>query len=189
MTAPLQTKRLTLVPATREILSADLNDRARLSHLLGAAVPAAWPPPLMDEGVLREFLRMQDDPAGPLFATWYWVLDDPANGTGTLIGSGGILSAEGHPDTAVLGYSVLEEFWNCGYATEAVGALVPAIFFLPGLTRIIATTYPHLPASIRVLEKNGFVRTDEVPAGSGAEEGIVCFLREKQDPLPDPEGA
>lgn len=179
MTSPLQTKRLTLVPATRAILAADLNDRGRLSGLLGAAIPAAWPPPLMDEGVIREFLRMQDNPAGPLFATWYWVLDNPANRTRTLIGNGGILSAEGQPDTAVLGYSVLEEFWNWGYATEAVSALIPIIFSLSGITRIIATTYPDLPASIRVLEKDGFVRTTEVPSGSGAEEGTVCYLRKK----------
>lgn len=183
MTTLLHTPRLSLVPATREILAADLLDKGRLSHLLGAAVPAAWPPPLMDEDVLREFLRMRDGPAGPLFATWYWVFDDPVTGTGTLIGNGGILSAEGRPDTAVLGYSVLEEFWNRGYATEAVGALVPVIFSLPGITRIIATTYPNLAASIRVLEKNGFVRTDEVPAGCGAEEGTVCYVREKEGPV------
>ena len=134
----------------------------------------------MDEGVIREFLRMQDDPSGPLFAAWYWVLNDQATGTRTLIGNGGILSAEGQPDTAVLGYSVLEEFWNRGYASEAVGALIPVIFTLPGITRIIATTYPHLTASKRVLEKNGFARTDEIPAGAGAEEGTVCYLREKQ---------
>jgi RimJ/RimL family protein N-acetyltransferase len=133
----------------------------------------------MDEGVIREFLRMQDDPAGPLFATWYWVLDNPANGTKTLIGNGGVLQAEGQPDTAVLGYSVLEEFWNRGYATEAVGVLIPVIFSFPGITRIIATTYPDRAASIRVLEKNGFVRTTKISSGSGAEEGTVCYLRKK----------
>lgn len=179
MTIPLQTKRLSLIPATREILEADLNDRDRLSSLLGAAIPAAWPPPLMDESLIREFLGILEDPSGPLFATWYSVLDDPATGTRTLIGNGGILSAEGHLDTAVLGYSVLEEFWNRGCATEAVSALVPVIFSLPGITRIIATTYPDLTASIRVLEKNGFVRTSLAPSGSGAEEGTVCYLREK----------
>jgi len=176
MTIPLRTKRLSLVPASREILSADLNDRVRLTHLLDAAVPAAWPPSLMDGGVIREFLRMQDDPAGPLFAAWYWVLDDPATGNRTLIGNGGILLAEGRTDTAVLGYSVLEEFWNRGYATEAVGTLIPVIFSLPGITRIIATTYPELGASIRVLEKNGFVKTGIVMTGTGAEEGSVCYV-------------
>lgn len=134
----------------------------------------------MDEGVIREFLRMQDDPSGPLFATWYWVLDDPATTERTLIGNGGFLRADRQPDTAVLGYSVLEEFWNRGYATEAVGALLPVIFSLPGITRIIATTYPELTASTRVLEKNGFVKTDEIAAGTGAEEGTICYLREKE---------
>jgi len=184
MRTTLHTRRLCLIPATREILETDLNNRDSLSHLLGAAVPVVWPPPLMEDSVIREFLRMQDDPSGPLFAVWYWVLNDPATGTRTLIGNGGILSAEGRPDTAILGYSVLEEFWNRGYATEAVGALVPAIFSLPGVIRIIATTYPDLPASIRVLEKNGFVKTDDVPAGAGAEEGTICYLREKEGAVP-----
>jgi len=49
----------------------------------------------MDEGVIREFLRMHDDPSGPLFAAWYWVINDPTTGAGTLIGNGGILQAGG----------------------------------------------------------------------------------------------
>lgn len=179
MPRTIRTGRLELIPATHAILAADLNDRGDLARLLTATIPSAWPPPLMDEGVLREFLRLQDDPAGPLFAAWYWVLEEPGGGR-TLIGSGGILQAEGRYDTAVLGYSVLEEFWNHGYATEAVRALLPEIFPLPGVRRIIATTYPDLTASIRVLEKCGFTRTDPAAAGTGAEEGSVCFVRERE---------
>jgi RimJ/RimL family protein N-acetyltransferase len=133
----------------------------------------------MDVGVIREFIRMSLPASGPVFAAWYWVLNDPLDGRRVLIGNGGILGVENVPDTAVLGYSVLDEYQNRGYATEAVRALIPEIFSLPGIRRIIATTYPDLRASIRVLEKNGFVRTDQVPAGTGAEEGTVCFVREK----------
>lgn len=174
------TKRLELIPATRQILESDTGDRAGLARLLNAGIPEAWPPPLMDENVIREFIRMSSDTAGPVFAAWYWVLDDPAPGSRVLIGNGGILGAESGPDTVVLGYSVLEEFWNRGYATEAVRALVPGIFALPGVRRLIATTYPDLGASIRVLEKNGFQKTDRAPAGTGAEEGTVCYVLEKQ---------
>jgi [ribosomal protein S5]-alanine N-acetyltransferase len=178
MKAAIRTERLELIPATRQILESDTGDRTGLARLLNAAIPGAWPPPLMDENVIREFIRMSSDTAGPVFAAWYWVLDDPAPGSRVLIGNGGVLGAESGPDTVVLGYSVLDAYQDRGYATEAVRALVPEIFTLPGVRRIIATTYPDLGASIRVLEKNGFIKTDRAPAGTGAEEGTVCYVLE-----------
>ena len=180
MKKSIRTERLELIPATRQILESETGDRTGLARLLNAGIPEAWPPPLMDENVIREFIRMSSDTAGPVFAAWYWVLDNPAPGSRILIGNGGILGAESGPDTVVLGYSVLEEFWNRGYATEAVRALLPAIFTQPGVRRIIATTYPDLGASIRILEKNGFHKTDRAPAGTGAEEGTVCYVLEKR---------
>jgi [ribosomal protein S5]-alanine N-acetyltransferase len=179
MNAAIRTTRLELIPATRQILESDTGDRTGLARLLHAGIPGAWPPPLMDENVIREFIRMSSDTAGPVFAAWYWVLDDPAPGSRVLIGNGGILGAENGPDTVVLGYSVLDTYQNRGYATEAVHALIPGIFTMPGVRRIIATTYPDLGASIRVLEKNGFTKTDRAPAGTGAEEGTLCYVLEK----------
>jgi RimJ/RimL family protein N-acetyltransferase len=133
----------------------------------------------MDESVIAEFIPMCSNPKGPVFAAWYWVLDDPAYPGRILIGNGGVLQTDGRPETVVLGYSVLDEFQNHGYTTEAVRALIPAIFSLQGITRIIATTYPELGASIRVLEKSGFARSDLLLSGTGAEEGTVCFVRAK----------
>ncbi|MDD1690866.1 MAG: GNAT family N-acetyltransferase [Methanoregula sp.] len=178
MTTSLRTGRLELIPATMEILSADLNNKGELARLLNAGIPSAWPPPLMDEGVIREFIRMCAETSGPAFAAWYWILDEPGTAGRTLIGNGGILEAENDASSVVLGYSVLDAFQDRGYATEAVRTLIPEIFSRPGTRKIIATTYPDLAASIRVLEKNGFVKTDRVPAGSGAEEGTVCYVLE-----------
>lgn len=179
MQSALRTERLELIPATPEILRSDHGDRTGLARLLAAEIPAAWPPPLMDDDVIRDFTRMSGDTGGPLFAAWYWVRSDPAAGSRVLVGNGGIIGAENAPDTVVIGYSVLEEYQNLGYATEAVRALVPAIFSLPGIRRIIATTYPDLVSSLRVLAKNGFVRARRAPAGTGAEEGTVCYVRER----------
>ncbi|MCK9631639.1 MAG: GNAT family N-acetyltransferase [Methanoregula sp.] len=178
MTSSFRTGRLELIPATREILAADLNDKTELARLLSAGIPPAWPPPLMDEGVIREFIRMCTDTTGPVFAAWYWVLDEPGATGRTLIGNGGIVGSENDQSAVVLGYSVLDGFQNRGYATEAVGSMIPEIFSWPGIRMIIATTYPDLAASIRVLEKNGFVKADRVPAGTGAEEGTVCYVLE-----------
>ena len=57
-----------------------------------------------------------------------------------------------------LGYMLAREHWGRGYITEAIGALVPFGFHTLGLHRIEAITRPENAASIRALEKNGFVR-------------------------------
>jgi len=95
-----------------------------------------------------------------------------------LVGSGGIASSP-DPGTVFIGYSVLDEFQCRGYATEAVRHIVAAAFALPGVRRIMATTYPELVGSIRVLEKNGFVCAGETPAGEGFEEGTIAYVLEK----------
>jgi len=181
MTArPIRTRRLDLVPATGEILSADLNDHKRLSRLLDAEVPAAWPPAEMTREVLSEFYRMESEKTDPLFACWYWVQDEPSAAGRVLIGSGGTGSAISDPETVLLGYSVLDAFQNRGYATEAVLGMIPAIFSHPRISRIMATTFPELKASIRVLEKTGFTCTGPTQAGEGLEEGSLGFVLERQ---------
>jgi len=181
MTASIRTPHLELIRATVEILEHDLHDKKELARLLAAEIPAAWPPPLMDEDVLRDFIRMCADTGVSGFSTWYWVRDEPDAGLRVLIGSGGVLPTESAPDTVMLGYSVLDEFQNRGYATEAVCHLIPHFFSLPGIRRIAATTYPELGASIRVLEKIGFAKTDLPLSGTGAEEGTVCYMLEKKN--------
>jgi len=174
----IRTERLDLIPATLEILEGDRDDRQKLARLLSAAVPGSWPPPLLDEETLGEFIRMTAENADPFFITWYWVRDDPAEGARVLIGSGGIASAPAH-GTALIGYSVLEEFQCRGYATEAVRHIVATAFALPGVRRIMATTYPDLVGSIRVLEKNGFTCAGKTTAGEGFEEGTNVYVLEK----------
>ncbi|HOI58622.1 hypothetical protein [Methanoculleus sp.] len=89
----IHTGRLDLIPATLEILKADRNDRRELARLLDAAVPGSWPPPLLDDATITEFIRMAAGNADPLFISWYWVRDDPAEGGRMLVGSGGIASS------------------------------------------------------------------------------------------------
>ena len=178
-TSRIRTGRLELVPASLAILASDLRDRTMLARLLDATVPPAWPPPLLDTETLAEFVRMKTEKTDPLFVSWYWVLVDPATKTRTLVGSGGIASFATEKDTVILGYSVLDEFQNRGYATEAIRGMVPVIFSLPGIRKIMATTYPHLKPSIRVLEKTGFACTGACPGGEGLEEGTLAFILEK----------
>ena len=57
-----------------------------------------------------------------------------------------------------LGYMLAHEHWGKGYISEAIGALIPFGFNTLGFHRIEAITRPENAASIRALEKNGFVR-------------------------------
>ena len=65
-----------------------------------------------------------------------------------------------------IGYGILEEYQDLGYATEAVDAAVRWALEQPGVTRVEAETEPGNRASQRVLEKCGFV-----PSGIVGEEG------------------
>lgn len=55
-----------------------------------------------------------------------------------------------------LGFWLGEPFWGRGIMTRAVGEVVDYAFQLPDINRVYAQVFEHNPASMRVLEKNGF---------------------------------
>ena len=59
---------------------------------------------------------------------------------------------------AELGYWIAVPYWNRGIMTEAVRSVVQTGFHAFDLHRIYAEVFAGNDASIRVLEKNGFVR-------------------------------
>ncbi len=61
--------------------------------------------------------------------------------------------AKGSP---FIGYWIGAQYWNKGYATEAVQALIDSMFTLLDISSIEADTRVINPASRRVLEKSGF---------------------------------
>ena len=95
---------------------------------------------------------------------WYaiWMIEHK---DGTHVGE---LSFKGfNADGSVeIGYGILEEYQGCGYATEAVEAVVRWALKQPGVTRVEAETEPNNRASQRVLEKCGFL-----PSGVIGDEG------------------
>jgi ribosomal-protein-alanine N-acetyltransferase len=74
--------------------------------------------------------------------------------------------------TAEIGYWLAEPFWGKGIATDAVRAIVPVAFDMPGIVRIQAGIFANNPASMRVLEKCGFVR-EAVHRNAITKHGIV----------------
>ena len=77
---------------------------------------------------------------------------------GFLVGTIGLHQGEDvHRLTAEMGYWLSEEFWGKGIMSEVVPAFVDYCFDKFSLTRMFASTYATNPASVRVLEKAGFV--------------------------------
>lgn len=77
---------------------------------------------------------------------------------GILIGSIGLIPdpKRQNEKTRMLGYTVAEEHWGRGYATEAADALIKYAFKELALDLISAYCYPFNERSKRVIEKCGF---------------------------------
>jgi len=73
--------------------------------------------------------------------------------------------AERVPDEGVLAFYLARAYWGRGLATEAGRAFVDFGFGVLGLKRIVTTVDARNAASVRVLEKLGFVveRFEEGP--------------------------
>ncbi len=80
-----------------------------------------------------------------------WAIDATPLGGEELIGVIGY-----NPETGGLGYWVGPPYWNAGYATEAVTALVAHLFALPGVERLDAAVFTDNPAPASVLVNAGF---------------------------------
>lgn len=66
--------------------------------------------------------------------------------------------ADIHRFSAEIGYWVGEEYWNRGISTEAVRAVTEYAFTTLGMSRVHAEVFTWNTASMRVLEKAGYVR-------------------------------
>ena len=74
--------------------------------------------------------------------------------------------------TAEIGYGIAENYQGCGYATEAVSALVGWALNQPEVSCVTAETEEANIASQKVLKKAGFV-----PTGQVGEEGPLFARR------------
>ena len=160
------TDRLELLRAAPDSVSAALNDIPKLGRLLGATVPASWPPDLLDQGALEWTLRVMAAPGfDPRWGMFWVLLRDPR----TLVG---VVGFKGNPrDGAVeLGYGIVADHQRRGYATEATRALVRHAFTSPDVTRVLAETLPGHVASIGVLDNCGFTCI-----GDGSEPGVIRY--------------
>jgi len=170
----LNSRRMVLVAATSELVTADLEGTSLLADKLEVEVPDNWPPELYDREPMKYALRKLIDPAEQGWSFWYLIRN--LGGARQLLG---ICGFKGRPDAAgsvEIGYSVLAQFRNQGFATEAVERLVTWAFSHQSVVEVCAETLPHLQQSIRVMTKNGFKHT-----GVGSERGVVRYAVQRPD--------
>jgi ribosomal-protein-alanine N-acetyltransferase len=163
----IKSRRLNLIAATADLISLDIAGRESLSGALGVSVPTSWPPDLYGAAAMRFALTQLGNVSEQGWSFWYLVT---AKEPGELAG---ICGFKGRPDelgSVEIGYSILKNFQRQGYASEAVAKLVVWAFSHYNVNEVCAETFPHLIQSIRVLEKNGFMRT-----GAGSETGVIRY--------------
>ena len=166
----IRTSRLELVPATAEFIRMEMVHPISLGQVLDAVIPAAWPPESVRD-VLELFAQeLEANPNTEGWGGYYWLSSEENASRRTLIGSGGF---KGKPDAhgnVEVGYGVLPEFQNKGYATEAVQGLVTWALSQKVVRSVIAEAFPDNVSSIRVLVKCGFVEV-----GAGEAPGVKRF--------------
>jgi RimJ/RimL family protein N-acetyltransferase len=167
-------ERLEFVFATAESLRAELSNLGELSCLLNAQVPQPWPP-LLEDGTGAEENRtgterfaqlLEKEPDRVGWSGWYWIRKEGR----VLVGKSGFYDKPSADGSVMIGYAVHEQFRRKGYATEAVHAMSDWAFSHPGVTRVLAETFPHLISSIGVLTKNHFTLI-----GEGSEAGTIRY--------------
>lgn len=152
----ITTTPLTLIPATVEHARAEIADRDEFSRLLQAVVPENWPPESAEDALplFLEWLEAKPECVG--WFGWYALVADTTSNKQVLAGSGGSM---GPPQEGKIGigYLVLPQFHGSGLATQIVDELIRWAKQQSSVTRIVAETEWGNPASVRVLEKHGFV--------------------------------
>ncbi|HVZ64077.1 MAG TPA: GNAT family N-acetyltransferase [Lacunisphaera sp.] len=146
----LATPRLQLRPYE----PADAPDVRRLAGDAAVAATTLMIPHPYPEGAAEAWINTH---AARWAARQELVLAITLQGDGALVGSIGLMFDRPN-DLAEIGYWIGVPYWNNGYATEALRAMIGYAFGTLGLHRIQAHHMVHNAASGRVMEKAGMRR-------------------------------
>ena len=101
-----------------------------------------------------------------------------------LAGTIGIKDIDYVNKKANIGYWIGKQYQGKGIATECVKLVVNYAFDILELEEISAYVFPENKTSIRVLEKNGFVKTKEVneyhPMSNSYRNSLVYIIKNKK---------
>lgn len=147
-----QTKRITI----REYLPEELE--TYLNHLFNEQVALYVSKRTREERVVIFNNALENYKATK--AHGMWGMFDKMNGE--FVGGCMLRPHNEETDTLEIGYSITPKLWGQNLATEMIAGLIPYGFAGTNINQLVAFTELPNIASQRVLEKNGFVRGDNV---------------------------
>src|SRR2546428_6047636 len=151
----LETKRLQLIPFSLDLKKAAISDRGRLVEMLGVRVPEHWPGPDLVEALPFFVENMEKAPSEP---AWDWIaIHRLDNG---VIGGIGFMGGPDEDGVVEVGYDIVPEYRNQGYATEMASGLIAWAFHEKGIKLVTAACLDNNIGSIKVLEKVGMHRLE-----------------------------
>jgi [ribosomal protein S5]-alanine N-acetyltransferase len=174
---PVNTKRLQL----RELLAADESDIHEYAADPLVSRYDTWGPDtaMQTHEVLARWIAAQQR----------WPREDVHLGAelkeeGRVIGSMRLWTIEPASRTAEIGYTFHRKYWNKGYATEAVSALLAVAFLTLDFHRVVATCDTRNAPSWRVMEKAGMRREgtflrDKLQKGEWRDTHLYAILAEE----------
>lgn len=171
----LQTKRLLLRPITindKKNIAKNANDKEISNNTMTIPFPYT-------EDDAEEWINSLLEPSNNL--VWGITIDNE------VIGAIGIHKiVENHK--AEIGYWLGRTYWNKGYMTEALNAIIKYGFEQLKLVRLYANVFTHNMGSAKVLEKSGFVKEGilrkeaKKPDGTLLDEVRYSLLKEDYRP-------
>jgi len=166
----IQSERLIMIPFSPQLIKLALHDRAQLQSMLNTDIPDNWPNtdfaeflPMMLAGFEKDLTR----------EVWNGLII--LKEQRVLVGDMGFKDGPDAEGTAEIGYSIVPEYQNHGYATEMAEALITWAFEQKGIKKVIAECLNDNIGSIRVLEKLGMRQT-------GSDENMLQWTL-SQEPL------
>lgn len=103
------------------------------------------------------------------------------------VGGCGLQPGDGETACAAeIGYWLGQPYWGHGVATQVVRVLAERAFERPAIVRVFAGVHADNPASMRVLEKNGFqregvLRASALKAGLPIDRVIYAKIRKAKE--------
>jgi len=149
----IDTDRLILIPCTREHLEAFARSHDDLGGMIDALVPPSFP--VMPEGFAYWLEIACRTPLPVGWANWLFILCAER----VVIGDGGFKGVPDERGEVEIGYAIIPEFRQKGFAREAARALTAWAFSHPEVTAVNAETLITGDASMRVLHSIGMRRT------------------------------
>ena len=165
MSKPIETSRLTLYPATPELLKAALQGDAAIAKLMNVRVAIEWN--IFGDEVLEYALeKLENNPA----ASGWWTYLSVLRKGNILIGSCGYKGEPSEEGIVEIGYEISDDYQDIGLATEMALGLITHAFTDERVKMVIAHTLASKNASTGVLEKCGMHQVETLV---DPEEGMV----------------